>query len=165
MPCKSRVSVSYSPLALLHTSPLKDDLQSQIFGGHIFPVQDTPDGEPNTGFDASLLGENSANVIILLFVGCLSREVGLDYIMSLPLLPISLRLWPFYPLCGRRFSATFQVFFRGNCFIYSCIFGVSMGEGELRNSLHCRLELFLLNFLSESVSRSVMSDSSQRHGL
>lgn len=110
MPCKSRVSVPYSPLALLHTSPLKDDLQSQIFGGHIFPVQDTLDGEPNTGFDASLLGENSANVIILLFVGCLSREVGLDYIMSLPLLPISLYFVFHIFSCRKSFMLVFRSF-------------------------------------------------------
>ena len=81
-----------------------------IFGGHIFPVQDTPDGEPNTGFDASLLGENSANVIILLFVGCLSREVGLDYIMSLPLLPISLYFVFHIFSCRKSFMLVFRSF-------------------------------------------------------
>lgn len=41
-PCKNRVSVSYRPLVLLYTSPLKDDLQSQIFWGGHLPCEGHP---------------------------------------------------------------------------------------------------------------------------
>ena len=42
------------------------------------------------GLDLSLLWENPCNVIILLFVGGLLGDMGLDYITTSPLLPILL---------------------------------------------------------------------------
>ena len=44
---KSRVSVSYSLLALLYSSPI--GLQSQMVPGLVFLVQDSQPGEPEVG--------------------------------------------------------------------------------------------------------------------
>ena len=46
-PFKSRVSVSYSPVALLNISPA--GFQSQVFWGLIFLLQDHWAGEPDVG--------------------------------------------------------------------------------------------------------------------
>lgn len=69
---------------------------------------------------------------LLMIVGC---HMGAGVAMfgetvSLPLLPTS--MCPFYHLLWRSCSASFQVFFRGNCFICICRFGVFMGRGEFR---------------------------------
>lgn len=56
--------------------------------------------------------------------------------MSLPLLPIWMS--PFYPLLWSRHSASFQVFFRGNCSICSCRFGCVHGGDEVRIFLWCQ---------------------------
>ena len=55
---KSRVSVSYSPLALSYASPT--GLQSQMLWGLIFWCN-TGLGSPVWGLDPSLLGENLCN--------------------------------------------------------------------------------------------------------
>lgn len=57
--------------------------------------------------------------------------------VSLPLLP-SLT-WPFYYLLWGSCSASFQVFFREGCSVYSCRFCVFMGRGDFRFFLHCPL--------------------------
>ena len=46
-PFKSGISISYSLLALLNVSPT--DLQSQMFWGLVFLVQDSWAGEPDMG--------------------------------------------------------------------------------------------------------------------
>ena len=54
-PCKSGVSISHSPLALLKLSPA--GLQSQTFWGFVFLVQGLCTGYPRVGSDPLLLGE------------------------------------------------------------------------------------------------------------
>lgn len=49
------VSLSYSPLALLHASPI--GLQCWMFGELVFLVQDPEWGSPMWGLDSSLLGD------------------------------------------------------------------------------------------------------------
>lgn len=51
--------------------------------------------------------------------------------VSLPLLPVL--VWSFYPLLWRSCLASFQVFFRGNWFVCSCRFGVSMKGGWVQD--------------------------------
>jgi len=55
-PCKGRVSVSHSPLALLKVS--LTDLQSQAFWGLIFLVQGPQSGKTYVGVDHLFLEEN-----------------------------------------------------------------------------------------------------------
>ena len=50
--------------------------------------------------------------------------------VSPPLLPVL--MWPFYPWCGGICSTTFPLFFRRNCSMCSCSFGVSTGGGDSR---------------------------------
>ena len=88
-PFKGGVSLSYSPLALLYSSPA--GLQSHMFWGVVFPVQDLR------------LGRTSAIVILFPFVGCLPGSVGLDYTMSVSLLPISLWFLLYIFSCGNLF--------------------------------------------------------------
>lgn len=52
---KSRVSVSYSPLALPHTSAA--GLQNQAFWGLVFMVQDSQAREPDTGLQPLTFGQ------------------------------------------------------------------------------------------------------------
>ena len=47
VPFKTRVSVSYSPLAVLYASPT--GLENQTFSGLIFLMQNRQAGEPNVG--------------------------------------------------------------------------------------------------------------------
>ena len=51
----------------------------------------------------------------------------------------------FFPIClmWRSCPASFCISFRGNCSVWSCRFEVSMGGGEFRNLLRCRLRLEL----------------------
>ena len=58
--------------------------------GNTFWVQDPQAGEPNMGLRTLTALENHCNIIILQFVGHPPRVMGLDYIASLPLLPVSL---------------------------------------------------------------------------
>lgn len=58
---------------------------------------------------------------------------------SLP--PLSISIWPFNPLWKGSCSAAFLVFFRVNCSICRCRFGVSVGGSGFRVFLCCHLEL------------------------
>ena len=68
-------------------SPLA--LRSYLPGAH-HPVEGTQVGSPLWGWSPQSLGIASAIVIILPFVGCLLRSLGLDFPVFLPFLPI---LW------------------------------------------------------------------------
>ena len=87
--CPLRVeSISYIPLALPKASPA--GLQSQMFWGLVFLMQDPLAwGVWRGAWTPCFLGKTSAIIIILLFVGCPPRGMGLDYTpisTSLPLL-------------------------------------------------------------------------------
>ena len=85
-------------------------------------------GSPTSGLEFSLLWENLYSTV-LQCVGCLPEGMGFDYIMTLPVLPVS--LWFFrYVQLWKIFSGRF--FFISGCPADSCDFGVLMRGGELR---------------------------------
>ena len=71
----------------------------------------------------------------LLIMGHYTRGRVFGDTMSLPLLPVWMS--PFYPLLWSRRSASFQVFFRGNCSICSYRFGCVHRGDEFRIFLWC----------------------------
>ena len=93
-------------------------------------------------------------MIILPFVGHLSRDMDFDSITCLPLLLVS--LFPsLYILLWKIFPASLQVIILDSCSVNSCNFGVLVGDEELRVFLLCHLghfaSLFLL-FVDKSIS-------------
>lgn len=68
VPFRSEVSIFSSPVGLSKLS--STSLQSQIFWGLIFPVQDTQAGEPNMRFRGLNPVGKGLNIIIFLFLGC-----------------------------------------------------------------------------------------------
>ena len=82
----SGVSVSYSPPALLYTSPT--GLQNQTFWK--LHAELLSWGARCGARTPSSMGRTSATMIILPFVGHLPRGMGPDHTVSLPLLSISL---------------------------------------------------------------------------
>ena len=85
-----------------NTSPC--GLQSQLFSEVVFPVQDTQTGEPDVGLGPPhSLGRTSEIVIILLFVNCQPRVIGLDDTTSLLLLTILLWFLLYVFSCGNFF--------------------------------------------------------------
>lgn len=42
--------------------------------------------------------------------------------------------------CGKSHSTSSSISFWENCFVFSCISGVSVGRGEFRTLLHCHIE-------------------------
>ena len=68
VPFRSEVSIFSSPVGLSKLS--STSLQSQIFWGLIFPVQDTQAGGLTWGSEVSILWEKVCNIIIFLFFGC-----------------------------------------------------------------------------------------------
>ena len=110
IPFKSGVFISHNPLSLLKVSPA--GLQSQTFWGLALLRQDPRAGEPAVGLRPfSSLGRSSAVVIILPFVDCPARHMGLDYTTSVPFLPILLRFLPYIFGCGRAFLIGSSLFF------------------------------------------------------
>ena len=88
-PSKSGVSVSYNPLGHLKVSPT--GLQSQMLWGLVFPSAGSSGSRARCGAQTPCsLWKTSAIVIILPFVCFPSRSMGLDYTLTLPLLPILL---------------------------------------------------------------------------
>lgn len=65
---------------------------------------------------------------------CVDHHTGSSFsqdCLSLPFLPVL--VWSFYPLLWRSCLASFQVFFRGNWFVCSCRFGVSVKGGWVQD--------------------------------
>ena len=79
-----------------------------MFWGLVFLLQDSELGGPMWGSKPSF-EKTSAIGITLLFVGCLARDVDLDYTSSLPLLPVSLWFLP-YVLGCRSFLVSSGLF-------------------------------------------------------
>ena len=100
-PFKHEVSTSPSPLGLLKLSLLA--FKGKFSGVSSSQCRTTKLGSPRWGSELSLLEENLCNIIILYFVGCPSRGMGLDYIMSPPLLPVSLCFLLHVFSCRRSF--------------------------------------------------------------
>lgn len=71
-------------------------------------------------------------MVIFPFVGCLPGTVGLDYIMSLPLLPTW--LWFVFLLVVEIYSASHQLILIDSCSVNSYNFGVPVGGGAPRPS-------------------------------
>ena len=71
-------------------------------------------------------------MIIFLLVGHQPGSVGLDYTVSLPLLPIWLWFLLYTFSCRRSFFASLQVILINSCSANSFNFGVPRGGGELR---------------------------------
>ena len=90
-------------------SPKTSGLQSQMFWGLVFLLQDSELGGPMWGSKPSF-EKTSAIGITLLFVGCLARDVDLDYTSSLPLLPVSLWFLPYVFGCREGFLLVFRLF-------------------------------------------------------
>ena len=81
------------------------------------------------------LGRISSVVIIIPFVSCPHEGMGLDYIMTLLILPVSLWFLLYIFSCRRYFL----IFFIDGCSITTCNFGVPVRGGELRVFLLCHL--------------------------
>lgn len=138
----SGVFISHNPLSLLKVSPA--GLQSQTFWGLALLRQDPRAGEPAVGLRPfSSLGRSSAVVIILPFVDCPARHMGLDYTSSVPFLPILLRFLPYIFGCGRAFLIGSSLFFVDSCsvILLFCNFSVPMRGGKLRLFLLCHLTI------------------------
>lgn len=99
---KSRIPVSYSPLALLNISPA--DFQSQTFWGLVFSEQGPHARSPVWGTDPSLLGEDFCNCGTPLSCELTTQECG--FLTILPLLstypPIHLVVLYVFS-CGKSF--------------------------------------------------------------
>ena len=86
-------------------------LASILFWGLIFLVQDPQAGQPDVGLrPPHSLGRISAIVIILLFRGCLPRDVGLNYTASRPLLSVLLWFFLYIFRCGKSLLRVFRLF-------------------------------------------------------
>lgn len=80
--------------------------------------------------------------VFLLFVGLHTRSGVYDYIVTQPLLPISISVFYFFFFTRcRSHSASFWISFRENYSLYSCRFGMSLVGGKLWIPLHCHQEL------------------------
>ena len=77
--------ISNSPLWLSCVSSA--NLQSLMFWEFFILEQDPQAEEPDLELGSCFLGRTFTIVVIFPFVGCLPGTVGLDYIISLPLLP------------------------------------------------------------------------------
>ena len=80
--------------SLFPTVPWLSCIQASLASKSVIPGARLPSAGP-VGWGAQcvartpcFLGQTSAIVIILTFVGCIRGDVGLDYTVSLPLLPI-----------------------------------------------------------------------------
>ena len=90
MPCKNTISISQSPLAPCTEARLAFKARHLGQGeGLVFQVQSLSWGAGYGPRMTCPLGRRYA-IEIILFVGYLSRGMGLDYTMFLPLLPIAL---------------------------------------------------------------------------
>ena len=89
------------------------------------------------GAQNSLMG-GPLQIIILQFVGCLSRDMGFDYISSPPLLPVSLWFLPYVFSCRRSFPVGSSLFQR-QLAADSSDFGVLTKGSKLRLFLLCHL--------------------------
>ena len=108
MPFKCEVSLSCSTLALPYANPT--GLQSKMFWGLNFLVRDPGLGSLMWGLDPSLLGENLYNCDYPFACESPTWGCGLDYTMSLPLLPILLWLLLYNFSCGKSFLLVFRSF-------------------------------------------------------
>ena len=104
---KSWVFVFYRPLALLYASPAS--LQCQMFCRLVFPLKGPWARRPKVGL-APLIPwrEPLLLLIILPFVGHLSGGMGLEYTISLPLLPILLWFLLYIISYGKSFLLVFR---------------------------------------------------------
>ena len=89
----------------------------------------------------SLLKEKFGVVNSLLIVGCLDGSKVDGETVSQPLLPILMWIFFLFTCCVGVVQLVLRFFFRGNCSVCSCRFGVSIGGGEFRILLCCHLEL------------------------
>ena len=96
-PFKTIISVSYYPIALLYINPT--GFQSQTFWRLLSPCRTQHWGALGEAGIPWTLGRTSA--IILPSMDHLPQGVGLDYIASLPLLPIS--FWFLFFLTFRKY--------------------------------------------------------------
>ena len=109
VPFRNRVSVSYSPPALLYTNPAS--LQSQTFWGLVFLVQYPRLGSPMWGLNPLAPWVEFLQLwLSSLFVGHLPRGVGVDYSASLSLPPILLWFLLYIFKCGRSLLPVFSLF-------------------------------------------------------
>ena len=93
------------------------------------------------------LGSMSAIMMIFPFMDHLPGGVGLDYTVSLPLLPISLWLLFYILSCGKSFLVVFSPFSQIvalKIVLNSCNYGVPIGGGEFR--------VFLLSHLGHTLT-------------
>ena len=85
MPSKIVVSVSPSPVMLLHSNPI--GLQSLMLWGSFSQCQTLRLGSLTWGSGLSHLWENLCDIIIFQFMGLPPLGMGFDYIEKAPLLP------------------------------------------------------------------------------
>ena len=114
-------------------------LQSQIFWGLIFLMQDPQVGGPNVRFRSLTLWGEPLQCNYSLIVGHPLGGMKLDYTVSLPLLPISLWFLSCVFNC-RSFLEGSILFFINGYSANGCGFGVQVTGGELRVFLLCHLD-------------------------
>ena len=98
--------------------------------GLVFSVPDPQAGELDIRLRA-LTPVRGTSAVPLQLVGCPPKGMGLDYMVSSPLLPISVWLLLYVFSCRRSFLVGL-VFFINGCSVYSCDFGVLVRGDELR---------------------------------
>lgn len=137
---KSR-SISYSPVILLDASPI--GFQSQIFWELISQVQVPSIDMPNVGHNPlTPQGETPYLWDSWLWVTVLEVEfLKRLHFFILFHTCLSVDLLSFF--CGRSYTASFQVFFRGNYFIKATDLLCLWGGGEFRiflcHHINCHL--------------------------
>lgn len=132
-PSKSCISVPCSPFSLLAISLIVS--QNWTFWGLVSQCGFQVLGFLHWETNSSLLKQRLLLSEIPPSGGSLHQGWGFWQDGSLPLLPVS--MWHFYPLLWRSCSASGQVFFRRNYFIWNHSFSVSVGGSGFRIFLHC----------------------------
>ena len=137
-PSKRGISGPCSPLCVLDMNP--DCFQSQMFWVSSFPVQFPGVRVPDMECKPSLLRKKLW--ICEIFTNCASLHQGWVFgkTASLPLLP-SCGPFILWIKDKRSYSDSFQIFFRGNYFVCSCRFVVSVGGGKFKIFLCSHLGL------------------------
>lgn len=93
------------------------------------------------GGSNTLLLREKLGVVGSLLIVCFPTGSGVyRKIVSQPLLPTCVWVFLIHLLC-RSHSASFWIYFRGNCFVCNWRFDVSFGSGAFRSHLCCHLEL------------------------
>lgn len=126
---KSRVSISYGPLALLELSPT--DYQNQMcYGGLFFQWRSAGQGVPQMGLDSLTPQGGPVCLWYSLYLWVSYPRV---WFLTTSLTHSTFLMWLFLlSLAMKQLFCLSQVVFTVNCTICSCRFDVSVRESELK---------------------------------